>query len=174
MCCGPGVVGRSVPESPGPFFSPSPPLLVSSCHQQLSSADFSSVTESVDFYNRSLSSLLDIHAPVKTRTVTFSRSAPWFTCELRKMKEAGRVLERRLKVTGLTVHRQAYREHQKAYAKSLRDARSRFYSGIINNNSGNSKQLFSTIHHLLKPQAHPHLEATKERCDTFIVFFRKK
>ncbi len=142
--------------------------------QQLSSADFSSVTESVDFYNRSLSSLLDIHAPVKTRTVTFSRSAPWFTCELRKMKEAGRVLERRLKVTGLPVHRQAYREHQKAFAKSLRDARSRFYSGIINNNSGNSKQLFSTIHHLLKPQAHPHLEATKERCDTFIVFFRKK
>ncbi len=142
--------------------------------QQLSSADFSSVTESVDFYNRSLSTLLDIHAPVKTRTVTFSRSAPWFTCELRKMKEAGRVLERRLKVTGLTVHRQAYREHQKAYAKSLRDARSRFYSGIINNSSGNSKQLFSTINHLLKPQAHPHLEATKERCDTFIVFFRKK
>ncbi len=142
--------------------------------QHLSSADFSSVTESVDFYNRSLSSLLDLHAPVRTRTVTFSRSAPWFTCELRKMKEAGRVLERRLKVTGLTVHRQAYREYQKAYAKSLRDARSRFYSGIINNSPGNSKQLFSTINHILKPQAHPHLEATKERCDSFIIFFRKK
>ncbi len=68
----------------------------------------------------------------------------------------------------------AYREHKKAYTKSLRDTRSRFYSGIINNSSGNTKQLFSTINHLLKPQAHPRLEATKERCDTFIMFFRKK
>ncbi len=25
-CCGPGVVGHSVPESPGPRFSSSPPL----------------------------------------------------------------------------------------------------------------------------------------------------
>ncbi len=142
--------------------------------QHLSSADFSSVIESVDFYNRSLSSLLDLHAPVRTRTVTFSRSAPWFTCELRKMKEAGRVLEWRLKVTGLTVHRQSYKEHQKAYAKSFRDARSRFYSGIINNSPGNSKQLFSTINHILQPQAHPHLESTKERCDSFILFFLEK
>ncbi|XP_058644458.1 uncharacterized protein LOC131547799 [Onychostoma macrolepis] len=90
------------------------------------------------------------------------------------MKAAGRVLERRLKVTGLNVHRQAYREHQKAYAKSLRDARSRFYSGIINNSPGNSKQLFSTIDQILKPQTHPLLEATKERCDSFITFFRTK
>ncbi len=28
VCCGAGVVGRSVPESPGSLFSPSPPLLL--------------------------------------------------------------------------------------------------------------------------------------------------
>ena len=39
----------------------------------------------VDFYNTSLASILDHHAPVRERTVTFSRSAPWFTPELRKM-----------------------------------------------------------------------------------------
>lgn len=116
--------------------------------QLLSSANLSSVSESVDFYNKSLSSLLDLHAPLKSKTVTFLRSAPWYTGELRKMKTAGRVLERRLKASGLTVHRQVYREHQKAYAQSLRDTRSQFYSDIINNNLGNSKQLFST--YLLK------------------------
>ncbi len=26
VCCGPGLVGRSVPKSPGPLFGPSPPL----------------------------------------------------------------------------------------------------------------------------------------------------
>ncbi len=142
--------------------------------QHLSSAYFYSVTDSVDFYNRSLSSLLALHAPFRTRTVTFSRSAPWFSCELQKRNTAGRVLERCLKVTGLPVHRQAYRGHQKAYAMSLRDARSGFYSGIINNSLGNSKQLFYIINHILKLQANSHLEARKERCNSFIPFFLEK
>lgn len=119
--------------------------------QHLSSANLSSASESVTFYNNSLCRLLDLHAPIKTKTVSFVRSAPWYTSELRTMKTLGRVLERRFKTSALTVHRLAYREHQKAYSKSLKDARSQFFSDIINNNPGNSKQLFSTINHLLKP-----------------------
>ncbi|KAJ4934778.1 hypothetical protein JOQ06_007560 [Pogonophryne albipinna] len=131
--------------------------------QHLSSANFSSVNESVAYYNESLNSLLDLHAPLKTRMVTFSRSAPWYTGELRRIKTAGRVLERRLKASELTVHRLAYREHQKAYAQSLRDARSQYYSSIINNSTGNSKQLFSTINHLLKPQSPLHSDSTEKQ-----------
>ncbi|KAM3583200.1 uncharacterized protein V6R79_009203 [Siganus canaliculatus] len=80
----------------------------------LSSTVLPSVSEAVDFYNNSLSSLLDLHAPTKTRSVTFARSAPWFTCELRQLKATGRVLERRFKATGLTVHKLAFKTHQKA------------------------------------------------------------
>ena len=136
--------------------------------------DFLSVADSVDSYNQSLSSLLDLHAPLTSRTVSFSRSAPWYTCELRKMKAAGRVLERRLMASGLTVHKQAYKDHRKAYAEALSDARSRYYSTIINNSPGNSKQLFSTINHLLKPPSLSHSEATEERCNMHITFFRQK
>ncbi|XP_042559606.1 uncharacterized protein LOC122128826 [Clupea harengus] len=63
-----------------------------------------SMDELVELYNTSLSSVFDLHAPVKSREVNFSRSAPWFTHELRKMKTAGRVLERRCRHSGLTVH----------------------------------------------------------------------
>ncbi|KAJ4929265.1 hypothetical protein JOQ06_004876 [Pogonophryne albipinna] len=126
--------------------------------QHLSSANFSSA-----YYNQSLNSLLDLHAPLKTRMVTFSRSAPWYTGKLRRMKTAGRVLERRLKASGLTVHRLAYREHQKAYAQSLRDAGSQYYSSLINNSTGNSKQLFSTINHLLKPHSPLHSDSTEKQ-----------
>ncbi|KAL7875487.1 hypothetical protein AOLI_G00104500 [Acnodon oligacanthus] len=59
--------------------------------------DLPSVIDAVDFYNKTLSSILDLHAPVKTRTVTFSHSAPWFTAELREIKAAGRALEHRYK-----------------------------------------------------------------------------
>ncbi|KAJ4946635.1 hypothetical protein JOQ06_024298 [Pogonophryne albipinna] len=81
---------------------------------------------------------------------------------------------RRLKASGLTVHRLADREHQKAYAQSLRDARSQYYSSLINNSTGNSKQLFSTINHLLKPQSPLHSDSTEKQCSNFAAFFTNK
>ncbi|CAM4308004.1 unnamed protein product [Leuciscus chuanchicus] len=150
------------------------PVTLTTDLRHLSAANPLSVTKSVDLYNSSLSSLLDHHAPVKSRTVTFTRSAPWYTRELRLQRRTGRVLERCFKDSGLAVYKLAYREHQKAYSKSLSDTRSRFYSHIINNSLGNSKQLFSTINHLLKPQTPLHLDNTQERCNSFIRFFKTK
>ena len=69
------------------------------------------------------------------------------------------------------MHKQAYREHQRAFSKSLREAWSQFYSNIIKENPGNSKQLFSTINHLLKPLTAPHIETTEEQCNNFMAFF---
>ncbi|KAJ7986679.1 hypothetical protein DPEC_G00342400 [Dallia pectoralis] len=97
------------------------------------STNLVSVEDSVDVYNHSLHRLLDLHAPITSGSVSLTWSAPWYTCELRKMKAAVRVLERRLKGSGLTVHKQAYREHQSAYAEALRVVRSKHYSSIINN-----------------------------------------
>ncbi|KAJ8014669.1 hypothetical protein DPEC_G00018060 [Dallia pectoralis] len=118
-------------------------------------------------------STLDLHAPVKTRTVTFCRSAPWYTVELRQLKAAGRAIERRYKATGLTVHKLGYQEHQKDYSKALKETHSHFYSNVIRNNPGNSKQLFSTINDLLKPQITPLTEATDEHCNNFLAFKAK-
>ena len=92
----------------------------------LSAASPPSVTESVDLYHSSLGTLLDRHAPDKPRTITITCSASWYTSELRLLKRTGRVLERRFMDSGLAVHKLAYREHQKAYSKSLSDTRSRF------------------------------------------------
>lgn len=48
----------------------------------------------VEHYNTSLSSVFDLHAPVRTREVNFECCAPWFTQELRQIKTKGRILER--------------------------------------------------------------------------------
>ncbi|CAM4635850.1 unnamed protein product [Leuciscus chuanchicus] len=90
------------------------------------------------------------HVVAVTREVNFERSAPWFTQELRQMKTEGRILERRCKQTGLTVHNLAFRDHQKAYLKSLK------------------------VNNLLKPKSSLSTETTVERCNSFIYFFRSK
>ena len=90
------------------------------------------------------------------------------------MKAAGRAIERRVKSSGLVVHKLAYKNHQKAYAAALKEARSIYYSNIINNSPGNSKQLFSTINYLLNPKNQTHTEPTAEHCNRFLVFFKDK
>lgn len=49
----------------------------------------SSVNDLMDYYNCNLLSILDFHPPLKTQTVTFSHSTPWFTEELRLSLRAG-------------------------------------------------------------------------------------
>ncbi|CAM4596766.1 unnamed protein product [Leuciscus chuanchicus] len=149
------------------------PAILYSDLKLLASVNHPSVNKSVEHYNYSLHCLLDTHAPLKTRTVSFSRSAPWFTDELRKMKAGGRAIERRVKSSGLVVHKLAYKHHQKAYAAALKQARSIYYSNIINS-PGNSKQLFSTINHLLNTKNQTHTEPTAELCNRFLVFFKDK
>ena len=53
-----------------------------------------STDELVSHYNAGLHTLLDSLAPLKTRTVSFTHSAPWFSSHLRQLKAKGRQLER--------------------------------------------------------------------------------
>ncbi|KAL6471532.1 hypothetical protein MHYP_G00201820 [Metynnis hypsauchen] len=138
------------------------------------STHFSSPDEAVEYYNSHLRSLLDHHAPIKSRAVTFTRSAPWFTDGLRRMKTAGRALKRRYKTSGLTVDRQIYRDHQNKYSKALKEARSKFFSNTIRNSPGNSKQLFSTVNHLLKLETSSPIGSSAEQCNLFMDFFTTK
>lgn len=118
--------------------------------QHLSSVNFQTVTDSVNFYNASLSSLLDLHAPVKTGTVTFTLSAPWYTSKLREMKKAGRVLERRFKVSGLTVHKFGNIRRPTQNPSVMHGLVSSPISSKIALET--PKDFFSTVNNLLKPQ----------------------
>ena len=130
--------------------------------QHITCLALASVDELVGLYNTSLSSVFDVHAPVKTREVNFSHSAPWFTHDLQKIKTAGCDLEQRFRHSALAVHKLAFHEHQRTYSRSFKDAWSQFCSNLINNNPGNPKHLFSTMNHLLKPQSGCPIGATEE------------
>uniref|UniRef100_A0A1A8CGX9 Reverse transcriptase domain-containing protein n=1 Tax=Nothobranchius kadleci TaxID=1051664 RepID=A0A1A8CGX9_NOTKA len=94
--------------------------------------------------------------------------------ELRRLKTAGRALGRKHISTGLAVHKQPCRDHQKNYSKALAMARSTFNSHKICNYSKNSKWLFSTISNLLAPQSPISSVNTVEQCNKFMTFFSGK
>lgn len=79
--------------------------------------------KTVEDYNSVLSSTLEVLAPRKERVVSFSKTSPWYTSELRLLKGKNRQLERQFKKSGLTVHKQMFDEHFSHYSEALKVAR---------------------------------------------------
>ena len=133
-----------------------------------------SVEEQVDLYNVTLRDGLNRFAPIKTRTVSFRRSAPWYTDQLRSLKADGRKIERRFRQTGLTVHKQSLKEHRRVYSSALRAARTAYYSTLIDNGHSNPRHLFSTVNRLIKPSSPSAADPSVDDCNRFMDFFQTK
>ncbi|KAM3613444.1 uncharacterized protein V6R79_026117 [Siganus canaliculatus] len=123
--------------------------------------------------NSTLSTSLDALAPLKTATVSFSSSSPWFTPSLRKMKQTGRQLERFSRKSNLTVHAEAYRHHLSSYRDALHAAKASYYSTLIKSSNHCPRTLFSTVKNLLQPPE-KHSPASTDLCNSFLHFFNDK
>ena len=134
----------------------------------------SSPADLVTHYNNCLSSALNTLAPLKTRSVSFTHTAPWFTPDLRQLKATGRRLERLYKKTGLTVHRQMYSDHLHHYKHALITAKTSYYSNLINTGTGNNRVLFSTVSHLIQSPKTLPPDISTDQCTAFLDFFNSK
>ncbi len=117
--------------------------------------------------NTVLASNLDSFAPLKSRCVSFARSAPWYNDELRSKKVACRKLERKWRDSGLNVFYQAWKDHLGEYRTEIESARSVYFSQIIDNNQSNPRHLFHTINRLLKVNDGISLPVSNKLCNDF-------
>ncbi len=124
--------------------------------------------------NSVLLSGLDTLAPLKSRSVSFVRSALWYNDDLHAMKALCRKMERRWRMSGLTVHHQAWKDSLLEYKAEIVSARSIYFSQIIVSNQRNPRQLFHSINKLLKNHSLSNVPASTHLCNTFLEFFNTK
>ena len=74
----------------------------------LLSRDHSELPSLLDEYKNTLRNILDEHAPMKRRIITFRPSAPWYTDEIREERKKRRRLERCWRSSLLSIDRQMY------------------------------------------------------------------
>uniref|UniRef100_A0AAV2JHC9 Uncharacterized protein n=1 Tax=Knipowitschia caucasica TaxID=637954 RepID=A0AAV2JHC9_KNICA len=128
----------------------------------------------VDHHNQILSSCLNQFAPLKTATVSFSTSAPWYTPDRHNLKKKRRQLERLRTKTGLTAHAEANKYFTNTYNTALKSARSDYFSQLIRSNSSHSRTLFSTFARLTKPIDNITSTFTTDKCNNYLSFFHSK
>ena len=128
-------------------------------------------------YNVTLRSMLDTHAPSKTRTVTVRPYSPWFTEEIATEKRKRRALERRWRSTGLPSDYRSFVFQCDVVNNLLRSAKTSYYRDVIESSNHDQRVLFETVDKLLHTKVearYPSSSSDHTLANSFVNFFCEK
>ena len=89
-------------------------------------------------FNNKLKSALDSVAPLVIKTVKNKPTSPWIDIELKRKRRSA---ERKWRKSKLTVHYQIFRENQKIYNNTTKQARTAHFSKLISDKKNDHKFL---------------------------------
>ena len=133
--------------------------------------------ECVKLYNEAAKSLLDKHAPEKTKTITIRPKSEWQNQEIDTTRREKRKCERKWRATGLTVHREMYCEARNRLMKAIASSKKDYISKKIADASDSQKALFNCLDYLFhrsKTSCLPDIDDSEELADKMAEFFTGK
>ena len=139
--------------------------------------DITDCEQCVQMYNEAARSVLDKHAPEKTKTVTVRPKSEWYNQEVDTARKEKRQFERKWRATGLTVHRQMYCEARNRLMKTIASSKKDHISQKISESSNSQKELFNCLDRLFhksKSSCLPDIDDSKELADKMAEFFTGK
>ena len=135
------------------------------------------IEELVEAYNDGLRSLIDTHAPLRTKTIVQRPKCSWYTEDLHDAKHLRRKLERKWRGSKLTIDHQIYRNQCIAMNKMLKLARVTFYSDKITACGHDQKGIFKISKTLLGDKGGtllPQHSSAETLANNFSDFFVEK
>ena len=139
--------------------------------------DICDVNAVVDTYNVVFTSILNKHAPLKTKYVTCRVMQPWINDNILAIKRIKRKHERLWRKTKLHVHLDSFILVCKELKDLISKAKTNFYSSQIANCYGDQKKLFNIVKNLLGHSRHavlPEYENSKSLATKFNDYFISK
>ncbi|CAB4036308.1 Hypothetical predicted protein, partial [Paramuricea clavata] len=124
-----------------------------------------------------LHTILDNHAPIKSREITLRPKAPWYTNEINDKKRIRRQLERKWHKTRTNADWNRYKQQCYAVNKLIDSSKSAYYTDLINNGSSDQKTLFKTVSNLLHTNTiirYPSSPDPMSLANSFSDFFTQK
>uniref|UniRef100_A0A670I7A7 Reverse transcriptase domain-containing protein n=1 Tax=Podarcis muralis TaxID=64176 RepID=A0A670I7A7_PODMU len=119
----------------------------------LSHVDGLSADPLVARWNVELTRAIDCLAPKRPLRLHGARTAPWFSTELRAMKQSLRRLERRWRITHSESDRTQVKAQRRAYQVAIATVKKNFFTASIASAENSSRRLFQVVHNLAEPPA---------------------
>lgn len=133
--------------------------------------------ELANVYNVTVSELLEKHAPSKTKTVVLRPLSPWYDDTVNDLRKEVKSAEKRWRRTGLTVHKQIFKERKNCLTNTIKIKKKTFVQDKIKKADQSQKALFQCMDELLhksKVTALPTNLPTEDLPDKFCNFFLEK
>ena len=109
----------------------------------------SSLTGMVKQYNKVLTEVLEMHAPLKKRQVIIRPEAPWYNQEILQAKRKRRKLERKWRHSKHEEDQQQYIEQCNTVSTLISDARTQYYNKAISDCGTDQKSMYKVMNKLL-------------------------
>ena len=135
------------------------------------------VTNLINIYDTQLTNVLNKHAPPKEKSIVIRPQQPWFSDDLHLAKSEKRKAERLWRRTGLTVHREIFKEERDKYNKLLVSSKVPYYNQRNIDCGQDSKAMSQTMNELLfrqKVSKLPEHSSAEELANRFSCFFKEK
>lgn len=129
--------------------------------------------EQVSLFNDICQTILDSVAPYKIKKLN-GTTQPWINEATKELKRDCRRKERKWKKTALHVFYQIWKDALNNYQKAVKEARSSFFSNLIQENHSNPRVLFKVIDTVMNPPSFHFIDASQEMCEKFLIYFNNK
>ena len=127
-----------------------------------------------DQFSKTLSHLLDKHAPRQTKMTQLRSPSPWMSLKIIRAKRRRRHLER---VCRSPVDRYRYTKQLHLCNRMMSKSKSDYYTSLLSNNSANPRQMWNSINKILhreKCKPLPDHTSLDTLCSSFSKFFTDK
>ncbi|MCH1596002.1 MAG: reverse transcriptase family protein [Flavobacteriaceae bacterium] len=144
------------------------------------SALFQSPADSLDElllqYETCIADVINIHAPLKTKTISSQAPVPWFTEEIADAKRDRRKAEQKWRDSGLTIHRELYMSSRNKVNILITTSKKKYYNQQVQS-CKDQKSIFKILNRLLFRNEQPKLPTTftgEDLTEQFNEFFTTK
>jgi len=105
--------------------------------------------ENVNFLNKTLSRILEKHAPLREKKITIRPNCLWFDDNVQKLKIERRKAEKIWRISKKDEDKKSYVRLRNETNKAIADAKTKFIRNNIKENKSNPKALFNILNGLL-------------------------
>ena len=145
--------------------------------KDLQSEGKSDLDQLVLFCQDSLSTLLDKHAPLKTRSFVARPKLPWFNGSVTEAKKANKRAKKKWHSSKNENDKDNCKSKRNEYLYLLNTAKQKCFSDYIEESQGDQRKLFKLVKSIMKPEdnvTYPASSSMKNLNDEFNDYFITK